>query len=112
MAVHHTRREFLKGLAKAASALTVAVAVTACPPNVPPKGNGVVVWKRRHRGRRVSKAEKLHNANHLYRTFADALNDLPHPGAHSKVVPVTISQEKFNQLFFHQGICCVDLRTV
>lgn len=112
MAVQSTRRDFLKHLAKTASALTVAVAVTACPPNVPPKGNGVVVWKRKHRGRRVSNAEKEHNNNHLYLNAQAAMNDLPHPGAHSKVAPVTISQEKFDQLFFHPGICCVDLRTV
>ena len=112
MAVHHTRRDFLMSLAKAAGAITVAVTVTACPPNIPPKGNGVVVFKRSHRGRRVSNAEKEHNSNHLYLTENDAMNDKPHDGAHSKVVPYTISQQRFDQLFFHPGICCVDLRTV
>jgi hypothetical protein len=111
MAVMHTRRDFIKGLVKAASVVTVAAAVTACPPSLPPKGNGVVVWKRSSRGRRVSNAEKQHNANHLYRTVADALSDPPHAGAHSKVVPLTIPQQQFDQLFFHPGICCVDLRT-
>ncbi len=112
MAVHPTRRDFLKHAAKAVSALAVAVTVTACPPTVPPKGNGVVVFKRSHRGRRVSNAEKEHNNNHLYVDAQSAMNDLPHPGAHSKVVPLTISQQRFDQLFFHPGICCVDLRTV
>ncbi len=112
MAVHHTRRDFLKHAAKAIGAITVAVAVTACPPNVPPKGNGVVVFKRSHRGRRVSNAEKEHNNNHLYLTQQAAMDDAPHPGSHSKVVPYTIGQARFDQLFFHPGICCVDLRTV
>jgi hypothetical protein len=112
MAVQHTRRDFLKSLAKAAGAVTVAVAVTACPPNMPPKGEGVVVWKRKNRGRRVSNAEKQHNANHLYLTAEDAKQDDPHPGSHSKVAPVTISQQKFDQLFFHPAIRTVDLRTV
>ena len=112
MAVQPTRRDFLKNAAKAIGALTVAVAVTACPPSIPPKGNGVVIFKRSHRGRRVSNAEMCHNNNHLYRTEADAMNDPPHDGAHSTVVPLTISQQRFDQLFFHPGICCVDLRTV
>jgi hypothetical protein len=111
MAVHHTRRDFLKNVVQTASALAVAVTVTACPPRIPPRGNGVVVFRRSHRGRRVSNAEKEHNNNHLYRTETDAMNDTPHDGAHSKVVPLTINQQRYDQLFFHAGICCVDLRT-
>lgn len=106
MAPRITRRE----LFMTAAAAGTAALVTACPRPLP-RGS-VIAWKRCHRGKRVSNAEKKHNANHVYRTQADAMADAPHPGARSTVCPITLSRERFDELFFHPGICCVDLRTV
>jgi len=106
MAPRFTRRELLM---TAAAASTVAF-VTACPR--PRPTGSVIAWKRCHGGKRVSNAEKNHNANHVYRTQQDAMNDAPHPGARSTTCPITLSRAKFDDLFFSPGICCVDLRTV
>lgn len=93
-----------------AAAASTAVFVTACPRPLP-RGS-VIAWKRCQKGKRVSNAEKKHNANHIYRTKQDAMNDVPHPGARSTVCTITLSRERFDELFFHRGICCVDLRLV
>ena len=92
------------------AAASTAVLAAACPRPLP-RGS-VIAWKRCHRGKRVSNAEKKHNANHVYRTKQDAMNDAPHAGARSTVCPITLSRERFDELFFHPGICCIDLRLV
>ena len=104
MAPRFTRREILL---TAATASTAAF-ITACPRRVPQ--GSVIAWKRCQGGKRVSNAEKKHNANHVYRTEQDAMNDPPHAGARSTVCPITLSSARFDELFFHPGICCVDLR--
>jgi len=106
MAPRFTRRELLVTTAMAST----AAFVTACPR--PRPSSSVVAWKRCHRGKRVSNAEKCHNANHVYRTQQDAMNDAPHPGARSTTCQITLGRERFDELFFHAGICCVDLRLV
>lgn len=93
-----------------AAAAGTAAMVTACP--FPRPAGSVIAWKRCHRGKRVSNAEKNHNANHIYRSQQDAMNDAPHPGARSTACPITLSRERFDELFFHQGIFSVDLRTI
>lgn len=62
------------------------------------------------RGRRASQAEKKHYANRLYATEDAALEDLPHPGARPRVVMITTSKSRFNELFDNGRSSVVDLR--
>ena len=86
-----TRRAFL-GLA----ALCGVVTSVGCPL---PRGNGKIAYKRSGRGGHVSNAAKAHNANHLYATYAAAEADPAHPGDKSKVVRVTLSPDRYADLF-------------
>ncbi|MGB7293776.1 MAG: hypothetical protein WBD99_16525 [Thermodesulfobacteriota bacterium] len=61
-------------------------------------------------GRRASQAEKKHYANRLYATEDAALADLPHPGARPRIVMVTTSRSRFNELFDNGRILVADLR--
>lgn len=74
-------------------------------------GKGAVAYKRTGRGRRVSNAAKKHNANHLYASAKAAAADPAHSGDNSKVVPVSIPQELFNEVFAN-GRANADLRHV
>lgn len=62
------------------------------------------------RDRRASQAEKKHYANRLYATEEAALADLPHPGANPRIVMITTSRTRFNQLFDNGARDVVDLR--
>ncbi len=62
------------------------------------------------RGRRASQAEKKHYANRLYATEEAALSDLPHPGARPRVVMITTSRRRFNELFDNGRSVVADLR--
>ena len=95
-----TRRAFL-GISTSAA----AVMVTGCPI----KGQGVVVYRRSGRGRRVSNAAKKHNANRLYKNLLAATLDTPHPGDNSKVVKITINRATYDRLFAG-GRTVADLR--
>ena len=64
------------------------------------------------RDRRASQAEKKHYANRLYATEEAALADLPHPGARPRVVMITTSKTRFNELFDNGARDVVDLRRV
>ena len=104
MAPLYSRREFMR---TSTVATVGALALTACPR--PELRNGVVVFRRSARGRRVSQGAKKHAANHLYLTRQDAINDPAHPGDNTKIVEVTISDELFDDLFA-LGRRAVDLR--
>jgi hypothetical protein len=62
------------------------------------------------RDRRASQAEKKHYANRLYATEDAALADLPHPGARPRVVMITTSKSRFNELFDNGNSLVADLR--
>ena len=91
-----TRRTFLQFSALAG--LTKLIGCSGIDP-VTGGGGGAVAYRRSGRGRRVSKAAKMHNANRLYATAAAAKRDQPHAGDKSKVVAVTIPQSKYDRLF-------------
>jgi hypothetical protein len=97
-----TRRAFL-----GVSASATALMVTGCPMNN--QGQGVVVYRRSGRGRRVSNAAKKHNANRLYKNLLAATLDTPHPGDNSKVVKITINRATYDRLFAG-GRTVADLR--
>lgn len=106
MAPRYTRRQFMQTTATAAAGAFVAGSLAGCPPSPTSR----IVFKRSGRGRRVSNAAKKHNANMLYRTFEAAVADPPHPGDHSKIVQLTISNDLFNTLFPPNGRVAADLR--
>lgn len=83
----------------------------SAPVPVAPQG-GTVVYRLSSRGRRTSRAAKVHNANRLFSTMAAADHDRAHPGDTSRIVPVTISNEAFARLFQQAGVSAVDLRKV
>jgi hypothetical protein len=103
-----TRRTFLQ--MSALAGLTKLVGCSGISPAAS-GGGGAIAYRRSGRGRRISKAAKMHNANRLYATAAAARRDQPHAGDKSKVVAVTIPQSKFDQLF-GGGQASVDLRSM
>ncbi len=110
MIVNLTRRSFLR--VAAGTGLTGAIGwllpVTRRA-SAAPAGGGVIAYRRSGRGRHVSNAAKMKNANCLYATFAAASQGRAHPGDRSRVVPVVISASLFGSLF-RNGRVAVDLR--
>ena len=102
-----TRREFLK-----LSGAAVALLVVSCDDGGSRSGpdGGVEVFMLSLRGRRGSNAAKIHNANHLFRTFRAANENRAHPGDNSRIVTVVISEERFDELFDGGSRDVADLR--
>ena len=91
----------------ATAGLLLVGPASAAPPKPPPNGRHVV-YRRSSRGRRVSQAVKIKNANLRYKT-KDAADDPAHPGDTSRIVPIDINQATF-KLWFGRGNHVVDLR--
>ena len=91
----------------ATAGLLLAGPASAAPPKPPPNGRHVV-YRRSSRGRRVSQAVKIKNANLRYKTKS-AANDPAHPGDTSRIVPIDINQATY-KLWFPRGAHVVDLR--
>ena len=66
------------------------------------------VFRLSGRGRRISKAAKVHNANFLFATQRTADKHRAHPGDNSRIVPLVISSVEFDKLFKKKKV--VDLR--
>ena len=63
-------------------------------------GSSVIIYRRSTaHWRRASKAAKRHAANRVYRTPEAAAIDEAHPGDRSRVVAVTVSRAKYEELF-------------
>src|SRR5688572_13262341 len=100
-----TRRGFL-----AATGMAAAAAVTGCG------GGGAnadhaTIYALSGRGRRISNAAKIHNANMRFVSPLVALANRAHPGDTSKVVPLDVSGAEFKRLFGMFGMVA-DLRHV
>jgi hypothetical protein len=106
-----TRREFLIiGGAVAAGGLAGSRA-TALPA---PQGlNGpVVIYRLSVRGRRGSKAAKLHNANLLFATAEAADANRAHSGDRSRVVSLVVNPDEFDRLFTSRDSLIADKRSL
>jgi DNA-binding PadR family transcriptional regulator len=57
------------------------------------------IYRLSSRGRRASKAVKIHNANLRFRSKRIAKHNRVHPGDTSRVVPLVVSAEEFTRLF-------------
>jgi len=71
--------------------------------------NNNIAFRRSGRDGHVSNAAKKHNANRIYATWDAASLDLPHPGDKSKVVQITLSNQRYAELFTN-GNLIADLR--
>lgn len=102
-----TRREFLI----LSGAVTTAALFTVRCDSGGNTGGDATAFKLSLRGRRGSNAAKIHNANFLFATTEAADSNRAHPGDNSRIVPVSIGRERFNQLFKGNTVA-VDLRTI
>ncbi|HVR73877.1 MAG TPA: hypothetical protein VMT52_06070 [Planctomycetota bacterium] len=107
-----SRREFL-----ALSGLLAAGAITGCSSGGGGGGSSStaqseVVFRLSSRGRRTSNAAKLHNANMLFLSQRLADANRAHVGDHSRIVAITLSGKKFDELFRIPKKNIVDLRKV
>jgi hypothetical protein len=107
-----TRRAFLAaGATLAAAAVIGRRAVAASGPSVAGVAAGPVqIFRLSARGRRGSKAAKLHNANMRFATAAAAEAHRAHPGDVSKVVALMVSADEFDRLFGARNAEIADLR--
>jgi hypothetical protein len=67
------------------------------------------MYQRSGRGRRVSRAAKIHNHNRRYATIAAAVADAPHAGDTSRIVAIDVSQSTWDW-YFGAGLEVIDLR--
>ncbi len=106
-----TRREFLViGGSVAVGAL--AGASLRAPRAVAGSSPNHVIFRLSLRGRRGSKAAKLHNANMRFATESAAKLHHAHPGDRSRVVQLTVSAAVFQRLFPSPDREVADLRKI
>lgn len=111
MAYDITRRKFLKLSGAVATTAFIGISCDGGGSSSNPEGS-VEVFKLSVRGRRGSNASKKHNANHLFLTPLAADQNRAHPGDNSRIVPVILSQDKFNELFQGGAVDVVDMRAI
>jgi hypothetical protein len=70
------------------------------------------IYRLSSRGRNISQAAKKHNANKRFPTVLAAESNRAHPGDHSRVVSLIISDAEFNRLFDKGKRGIVDLRNL
>jgi len=71
-----------------------------------------VIYRLSVRGRRGSKAAKLHNANLLFASESAADRHRAHPGDRSRIVSVVVSADEFDRLFAARQSDTADLRAL
>lgn len=101
-----TRREFLI----LSGAVTAAALFTVRCDGGGNTGGEATAFKLSLRGRRGSNAAKIHNANFLFATPEAADANRAHLGDNSRIVSVSISRARFNQLFNNGNAAVADLR--
>lgn len=71
-----------------------------------------MIYRLSLRGRRGSQAAKRHNANKRFASELAANLHRAHPGDHSRIVPLTVSDTVYHLLFPSPDSLVADLRTV
>ena len=104
-----TRREFLvvAGTLAAGTLAPRAAGGQAAPQGVP---GTRVIYRLSVRGRRGSKAAKLHNANLRFASESTADQHRAHPGDLSRIVALVVSADEFDRLFTSRQSDVADLR--
>ncbi|MBX3026856.1 hypothetical protein KF840_18260 [bacterium] len=110
MAARLTRRQFLVAAGTvAASALVPSGArVAHAAPGAGPR----TIYRLSVRGRRGSRASKLHNANLRFATAQAADQHRAHPGDRSRIVTLVVSADEFDRLFTARRSEVADLRAL
>jgi hypothetical protein len=107
-----TRREFL-AVAGALAAGTLVPRAAAGGQAAPQGLAGTqVIYRLSVRGRRGSKAAKLHNANLRFASESAADQHRAHPGDLSRIVAIVVSADEFDRLFTSRNSDVADLRTL
>jgi hypothetical protein len=106
-----TRREFLI-IGGALAAGTLVGSRAAAQPSPRTAAGARVVYRLSLRGRRGSKAGKLHNANLRFATEAAADANRAHPGDNSRIVGTVVSEDEFDRLFSSRNSLVADLRSL
>jgi hypothetical protein len=104
-----SRREFLViggTLAAGALAGRPAAALSAPQGLAEPR----VIYRLSLRGRRGSKGAKIYNANLRFATESAADAHRYHPGDHSRIVALVVSDDEFDRLFTSRNTDVADLR--
>jgi hypothetical protein len=114
---HPTRREFLALSSVLAASTLAGIKVRAEPRNRPkPRRRTFTIYRLSVRGRRGSRAAKIHNANWRFLTKRVANRHRAHPGDNSRIVRLTVSRDEFIRLFVRKTggrfriVPAVDLR--
>jgi hypothetical protein len=105
-----TRRKFLVvagTLAAGAFAPRRSAAQAAAPQGL---AGPIQIFRLSVRGRRGSKAAKLHNANMRFATASAADAHRAHPGDLSRIVAIVVSTDEFDRLFTGRQSDVADLR--
>jgi hypothetical protein len=106
-----TRREFLI-IGGTLAAGTLAGSRSAAQPSPRGVAGRRVIHRLSLRGRRGSKAGKLHNANLRFATEAAADANRSHPGDNSRIVSLLVSEDEFDRLFSSRNSLVADLRSL
>ena len=106
-----TRREFLiiGGTFAAGTLAGRRATAQASPQGV---SGARVIYRLSLRGRRGSKAGKLHNANLRFATESAADANRCHPGDNSRIVGILVSEDEYNRLFSSRNSLVADLRSL
>lgn len=104
-----TRREFLivGGTVAAGTLAAGPAAGLSAPQGLLPARTAFLLSAR---GRRASKAAKLHNANWRFATREAADQHRAHPGDRSRIVSILISDDEYDRLFTSPNRLMADLR--
>ena len=106
-----TRREFLI-IGGAVAAVTLTGGAAAAVPSRQGLVELRVIFRLSLRGRRGSKATKIHNANLRFATAATADDHRAHPGDNSRIVGIVVSDDEFDRLFTSRNSLVADLRAL
>ena len=109
--VQITRREFLI-VGGAFAAATLVRSGAAAQPSPKSVAGTRVIFRLSLRGRRGSKAAKLHNANFRFATESAADANRAHPGDNSRIVGIIVSADEFDRLFTGPNTGVADLRSL
>lgn len=106
------RRAFIAAGSAAAAGILIAGPLDAATGILSQKNKKgrVTIYRLSLRGRRGSRFAREHNANMRFITARIADLHRAHPGDRSRVVPLTISAEVYQQMFARRRAQWVDLR--
>lgn len=106
-----SRRRFLLAGGSLTVGALAGVRLAPKPAFAAPSADGArAAYRLSLRGRRGSRAAKRHNANMVFRSAPAAHANRAHPGDHSRVVAILLSQARYDQLFPHTTSVVADLR--